>query len=741
MKPLWKHQEHAIRLAEVLPCMGLFFEQGCLSRTTGIKVNTHGRSAIYDIETLYRRFNGVELELNQSRMYGNVFVRSLIGDVVGLNKMIGVYRSGEKELVRIWATGASAYLECTLDHKIYTNAGWKRAADITKDDFLAYDGLKKWQRKVHTKKRTKMQYRALVVGSYYPYSYKHGKYRKAWTHRLVYEAHINNITLDEYIGATRRKDFPTKYKTFPTDQYHVHHIDEDSFNNDISNLQLMDKYAHLAHHGDYSHFGHGDVSWKKVTKIESIGKGMTYDIECESPYNSFTANNFVVHNSGKSRAAIEILRRRYAAHGRIRRTLILAPIIVCQNWKEEFAMYSKVKQQDIVVLTKAGRLRERDLINALGQDLSLNKIVITNYEAMQMEGVYSMLTQWRPEVLICDESQRLKNAQGKRAKLVTALADIAEHKYILTGTPILNSPMDIFQQFRILDGGSTFGKNFYSFRATYFRDANDKWRGKQSYYPKWEPIQEKFPQLQDKISAKALRVLKKDCLDLPPLVRQVVYVEMSSEQRRVYNEMKEDYLAFVKSHSGENKAVVAQLAVTKALRLQQIISGFAKDENGVIHRVQCPRLAALEELLETITQASKVIVWCTFKENYAMIKELCAKLSLQWREITGDVSNKERLVGMDEFRKNPDIKVMIANQAAAGVGLNLVEASYSIYYSKNFSLEQDLQSEARNYRGGSEMHEKVTRIDLVARGTIDELITEALAGKQNISDKILGWNL
>lgn len=741
MKPLWKHQENAIRMAETLPNMGLFFEQGCLSRTSGIKVNTHAKSVVYDIETLYRRFNGVELELNQSKMYGDVFVRSLIGDVIGLNKMIGVYRSGDKELVRIWTTGAYDYLECTLDHKIYTNAGWKRAGDITKDDFLAYDGLKKWQRKAHTKKRTKMQYRALVIGSYYPYSYKHGKYRKAWTHRLVYEAHINNITLDEYIEATRRKDFPLKYKTFPTDQYHVHHIDEDSFNNDISNLQLMDKYAHLAHHGDYSHFGHGDVSWRKVTKIEPIGKGMTYDIECEAPYNSFTANNFVVHNSGKSRATIEIIRRRYAAHSRVRRTLILAPIIVCQNWKDEFRMYSKVSQKDIVVLTKAGRMREKELIAALGDDLAANKIIITNYEAMQMEGVYSMLTHWSPEILVCDESQRLKNAQGKRAKLVTAIADLAEHTYILTGTPILNSPMDIFQQFRILDGGNTFGKNFYNFRANYFADLNEKWKGKQSYYPKWEPIVAKFPLLQEKISAIALRVLKKDCLDLPPLVRQTVAVELSPEQKKSYNEMKEDFLTFVQSKSGEPRAVVAQLAITKALRLQQIISGFAKDESGVIHRVQCPRLAALEDLLETITPTAKVIVWCTFKENYEMVKEICAKLKLQWREITGDVSNKDRLTGMDEFRKDESVKVMIANQAAAGVGLNLVEASYAIYYSKNFSLEQDLQSEARNYRGGSEIHSKVTRIDLVARGTIDELITEALEGKQNISDKILGWNI
>ena len=96
---------------------------------------------------------------------------------------------------------------------------------------------------------------------------------------------------------------------------------------------------------------------------------------------------------------------------------------------------------------------------------------------------------------------------------------------------------------------------------------------------------------------------------------------------------------------------------------------------------------------------------------------------------------------MDEFRNDPEIRVIICNQAAAGVGINLIEASYSIYYSKNFSLEHDLQSGARNYRGGSEVHEKVTRIDLIAENTIDELVNEALSNKQNISDRILSWDV
>lgn len=450
---------------------------------------------------------------------------------------------------------------------------------------------------------------------------------------------------------------------------------------------------------------------------------------------------FFEQGTGKSRTAIEVLRRRYAVHGRVMRTLIFAPIIVCQNWKDEFAKFSKIQPRDVVVLTNAGKARTRDFIKAVGDDLKAGKIIVTNYEAVQMPELYKLILSWKPEILIVDESQKCKSHSSKRAKLITAIADMAEHRYILTGTPILNSPMDIFQQFRILDGGETFGKNFFGFRATYFSDANDKWKGKQSYYPKWQITPENLDRIQDKISKKAIRVLKSECLDLPPLVRQEYAVQLSKEQERMYKEMRDEYLAFIQKNKDEPRAVVAQLAITKALRLQQIVSGFAKDEHGMVHRMQCPRLDALEDLLEAITPGAKVIVWSVFKENYNMIAELCKKLGIEWRAIHGDISNADRITGMQDFRENPSVRVMIANQAAGGAGINLVEASYSIYYSKGFSLEQDLQSEARNHRGGSEMHDKITRIDLVAKGTIDDLVTTALKEKQQVADKILSWNL
>jgi SNF2 family DNA or RNA helicase len=206
--------------------------------------------------------------------------------------------------------------------------------------------------------------------------------------------------------------------------------------------------------------------------------------------------------------------------------------------------------------------------------------------------------------------------------------------------------------------------------------------------------------------------------------------------------MKKDYVAFLNEQSDKPKAVVAQLAITKALRLQQICSGYVKTDAGEeIPLENTPRLSALNELLEDLTPVHKVIVWCVFKNNYRQVEKVCAALGLSYRSITGEVSNKDKSQQVEDFQNDPGVRVMIANQGAGGVGINLTAASYSIFFSRNFSLEADLQAEARNYRGGSEVHEKVTRIDLVAPDTIDALVLDALARKQKISDEILEWKL
>jgi len=208
--------------------------------------------------------------------------------------------------------------------------------------------------------------------------------------------------------------------------------------------------------------------------------------------------------------------------------------------------------------------------------------------------------------------------------------------------------------------------------------------------------------------------------------------------------MKENFITFIENavktgeETGKPQAVVANLAMTKGLRLQQILTGFVKTDLGDIISIKNnPRIVALKELLADICITNKVIVWACFRENYRQIREVCESLNLGYAELHGGIKDKDAMI--DYFRTNDECKVMIANQASAGLGVNLIEATHAIYYSKNFNLEQDVQSEARNHRRGSEIHDKITRIDLVAPGTLDELVTEALKAKQNISERILEW--
>lgn len=449
--------------------------------------------------------------------------------------------------------------------------------------------------------------------------------------------------------------------------------------------------------------------------------------------------------TGKTRATIDILRYRYAAHNRMLKTIIFAPKIVTTNWKREIAKYSRIHPWDVIVLTGSAKRRAKDFVDAVsdGGVLSKSKIVVTNYEALQMDELFKLFKQWAPEAIVGDEAHKLKNPESKRAKRCVELADKAHYHYALTGTPILNSAMDIFMIFRFLDQGRTFGKNFWVFRSTWFEDENAGWAGQDGHFAKWVPRPETYQMFNEKMSKIAIRAIKSECLDLPPFVRKEVHVELSPEQKKLYKQMKDEYIAYIDDleKTDQPRAVVAQLAVTKALRLQQIVTGFAKTDEGEIYKIENnPRIDALKELLEELTPNHKVIVWSTFHENYLDIANVCKALKVGYTELHGKISSqKVREDNIKRFDNDPDCRVLIGNQKAGGIGINLIESSVSIFYSKNFSLEDDIQAEGRNYRGGSEKHKSVTRIDIVSPETIDELITQALAAKQKISTQILDW--
>jgi len=436
--------------------------------------------------------------------------------------------------------------------------------------------------------------------------------------------------------------------------------------------------------------------------------------------------------TGKTATVVNALRMKMNQTKCFLPTLIFSPPITLLNWKRELLMHTFMKEESIVILSGSQKERVKQM-----QKIHFDsKVIITNYESLLMEDLFDYFLKYSPVALIFDESHRVKAPDAKRAKKAAELSDKAEYKFLLSGSPVLNSMMDLFMQYRIMDGGDTFGKNFFAFRNKYFYDKN---AGSPAYvtWRDWRPKPGSDEVIKEKISRTSMHVKKHECLDLPPLVKKKIFLSLSAEQKKAYDEMYGDFITVV-----NDKACVAELAVTKALRLQQIVSGFvALEEGGGIRSEKAfknnPRIEALKELLEDLTPHHKVIVWAVFKENYKQIREVLEELKLAYVEVHGEVSQKDKLNAVDKFNTDPSCRVFLGHPASGGIGINLVSASYAIFYSRNFSLENDIQAEARNYRGGSEIHEKVTRIDLVTSGTIDEEVLEALGQKQQIGEKVL----
>jgi SNF2 family DNA or RNA helicase len=436
---------------------------------------------------------------------------------------------------------------------------------------------------------------------------------------------------------------------------------------------------------------------------------------------------------GKTYAVIHALRFQYNLNFRVMKTIIFSPIVTLWNWKAEFDKFSKIGTL-VHVIDKKGAKRIEQLSVASKQ----NCVIVLNWEALRTEAIFNIIMEFAPEIVVGDEMHILKNYKSSTAKLAVKITDDVRKRngrvFGMTGTAILNSIQDIYMQYRFLDGGKSFGTNFFTFRNLYMVDLNANWRG-QKKFPDWKPRPEMFPELNKKIYAISTKVSKKEALPfLPDLVEINRYVELSAEQSKLYNEMKRDYITWINA----NSVAVAQLALTKLLRLQQIVCGHINDEYGEVHYIKDnPRLGALEDLLISLVDQHKVIVWHTFKADSTLICRMLDQNKIHYVTINGDQDITAKQRAMDEFNKLESCRVLVGNRRAGGIGINLIAADYSIVYSRNFSLGEEEQSKARNYRRGSEIHDKIIKIDLISKGTIDETLAEALKNKSDIAGIIL----
>lgn len=428
---------------------------------------------------------------------------------------------------------------------------------------------------------------------------------------------------------------------------------------------------------------------------------------------------------GKSRTALEL----FNASEHIT-AIIFAPLNVCRNWQNEIKLYSKVKDSVVV----AGQSRGKKL--RLLEEFSLHpefKILIVNIECLRSREYLQFLTTLKFRFVIVDESHNCKSPNSLQTKGLLEFLRIQnpEHVYLLTGTPAPQGEIDLWSTFYIL------GKTelpFYVWRKKYFVDLNEHRKHKDNYFPRYvvrEQSKTEFQRLLSECSA----VAKKDLvLDLPPLIRTDVFCELSAEQRKHYETMLQ--FLFAVDETGERLS--AKNVLSRTLRLQQIVAGYLSLDDG-LKELKSNRLDALKYAVEQ-TAGEQFIVWTIFTDTYAQVAAQLDKMGISYGFLTGAQNADERYATMTAFQAGK-LRALIAHPKAGGVGVNLTAASYSIHYTKNFNLVDDLQSEARNYRAGSEQHARITRIDIVAQDTIDEKINEALATKKTIQDFILSLDM
>lgn len=431
--------------------------------------------------------------------------------------------------------------------------------------------------------------------------------------------------------------------------------------------------------------------------------------------------------TGKTATAVHILRNDYNQAKRIRRTLIFAPLSVCAQWKQEFAKFSKVPQERIHVLTMAGVKRVKLL-----KEMVKDAIVVTNYEAVGIKAFYEALLDWGPEIVVADEAHRLKNSGSSRAKKIYPLSMAADRRFILTGTLFTNSMLDVFGPFRFLDP-EIFGSSFWKFRQIYFYDKNARMPS-HVHFPDWQPMPDAKIEISGILAATSVQARKEECLSLPPLVKVVTPVTITGAQLKSYQAMEREYVAELKG-----KIVISEFAMTIQLRLRQILAGFLSNgsDDQPVYFDENPRIDALEDILDGIG-TQKCIVWANFKPSYVQIRKLLDKMGLTYAFLTGEQTTGQKAEALQKF-KGMEAQVLVSNPSAGGTGLNLSEAPYSVYFDKSFHLEHYLQSAARNYRAGSEIHGRVTQYSLSCTGTIDEAIEAALEGKEDLGRSILEW--
>lgn len=364
--------------------------------------------------------------------------------------------------------------------------------------------------------------------------------------------------------------------------------------------------------------------------------------------------------------------------GYIKRVLIVAPTSVCAVWPKEFHDYAAFPYTIRTMLgDKTKRLKElRDLEAFPYEHL---KIAVINYESVWREGIFEALRSYDADMIIADESQRIKTHDAAQSKAMHLLGDKARYKLILSGTPVQNEAVDILSQYRFLDP-TVFGDNFYTFRGRYAVMGGFNRKQIVAYRD--------LDALVKKEMSVAYRVTKEEALDLPEQTFEKRYIALDSKERNIYDQLRRDSYAELELEDGGT--ITATTVLTKLLRLQQFTGGFLVEDDAAHPKlVSKGKLNALEDILHDYVAEGKkkLVIFARFLPEIHEIEKLCEKVlsknGMKSVAIYGEIKKEARGDIVKQFQTDPKTMVIVGQIDTLGVGVTLTAADTTTGYEKS----------------------------------------------------------
>jgi len=445
---------------------------------------------------------------------------------------------------------------------------------------------------------------------------------------------------------------------------------------------------------------------------------------------------FMEMGTGKSKVLVDNIAMLYDK-GKINAALIIAPKGVYRNWLSQEIpehMPRHIEYKTVLWTALTSKTKDKEYRQLFEIDYDLH-ILLMNVEALSTKkGVEfaGKFLRCHKTLMAVDESTTIKNPTAKRTKAILGLSKEAKYRRILTGSPVTKSPLDLYSQCAFLNEHLLGFSSYYTFRNRYAQMIERNFGGRRvqivgSY--------RRLDELAEILKPFSYRVLKEECLDLPPKIYMKRDIELTDEQKKAYTTMKSSALALL-----NGKIATAPHVLTQLMRLHQITCGHFKADDGTIQEFKNNRMSELLDLLEEME--GKVIIWANYIYD---IEQIVKTIGQEYGEDSivqyyGEIESKKRQTNIEKFQ-DPKSKVrfFVGNPQTGGYGITLTTASNVIYYSNGYDLEKRLQSEDRAHRIGQK--QSVTYVDLIAKDTVDEKIVKALRKKINIASAIMGEEL